>query len=69
MVSQPNLNMYRPGSVTRPTLAQLTLLTAILSLRAILSFRGGGAGVRCEIHSVFAVFGLPGASPDRMAES
>jgi hypothetical protein len=27
-VSHPNLNMYRPGSVTRPTCAQVTLLTA-----------------------------------------
>jgi hypothetical protein len=27
-VSQPNLNMYRPGSVTRPTCAQVILLTA-----------------------------------------
>jgi hypothetical protein len=27
-VSHPNLNMYRPGSVTRPTCDQVTLLTA-----------------------------------------
>ena len=27
-VSHPNLNMYRPGSVTRPTCAKVTLLTA-----------------------------------------
>src|SRR4029077_1224286 len=28
IVSQPNLNIYRPGSVTRPTCAQVILLTA-----------------------------------------
>jgi hypothetical protein len=28
MVSQPNLYMYRPGSVTRPTCAQVILLTS-----------------------------------------
>src|ERR1700730_6289133 len=28
MVSQPNLNMYRPGSVARPAGAQVILLTA-----------------------------------------
>jgi hypothetical protein len=28
MVSQPNLNMYRPGSVARPAWAQVILLTA-----------------------------------------
>jgi hypothetical protein len=27
-VSQPNLNMYRPGSVTPPTCCQVILLTA-----------------------------------------
>jgi hypothetical protein len=27
-VSHPNLNIYRPGLVTRPTCAQVTLLTA-----------------------------------------
>ena len=28
IVSQPNVNMYRPGSVTRPTCGQVSLLTA-----------------------------------------
>src|SRR6266704_1336733 len=29
MVSHPNLNMYRPGSVTRPTCRHVTFLTAV----------------------------------------
>src|SRR5580692_8050877 len=33
IVTHPNLNMYRPGSVTRPTCAQVTLFT----VRALLA--------------------------------
>jgi hypothetical protein len=35
IVSHPNVNMYRPGSVTHPTCAQVSLLTDTLRLERV----------------------------------
>jgi hypothetical protein len=56
-MSQPNVNMYRPGSVTSPTYAQVTLLTVnhfpfawsqTLHVTAVNSSLDGGSDL-CEL--------------------
>ena len=50
IVSHPNLNMYRPGSVTRPANAQVILLTCCVAFGRT---RKGFAGI-VVFHFIFA---------------
>ena len=57
MVSQPNLNIYRPGSVTRPAFCHVTLVTTDQPLGAefsenLLSPRSAGRNRRIACRSV-----------------
>lgn len=53
MVSQPNLNRYRPGSVTRPTCCQVTLSTTnpVLPLQPDRDIARPGRAYRAKIRS------------------
>jgi len=65
-VSQPYLNMYRPGSVTRPARCHVTLLTTDQPLGACESFiranpTSSGSGPEHASHeSAFACGRRPG---------
>src|ERR1700753_2737580 len=62
MVSQPNLNRYRPGSVTRPTCCQVTLSTAnpVILLQAVRDIAWPGRVRRDERKGSFAYLHLEG---------
>src|ERR1700753_1614189 len=62
MVSQPNLNRYRPGSVTRPTCCHVTLSTAnpVVLLQPLHDIARPGRVCRDETKCRFAYLHLEG---------
>jgi hypothetical protein len=73
MVSHPNLNMYRPGSVARPAVAQVIFLAVSVTNSPIKARLGSstfisGPGAGAEIVMIDHIIWFPSAPPEERDE-